>query len=214
MVSAPQPPLSCRRTTGSWILPYHLACLRPTPQRGPPHLIPHPAPADQGGDWEEGQVITGVRYKAADGQEAVAAAHLTVVCDGMYSTLRTKLSVPDIQLPSYFVGVLLKVRCGVGLVEWVEWGHQRCCPQIPAYLGLLCGLAWPPCCAHNTHPPAPSPAAGAGCDAAPPRPWPCCAGPAIPGAVLPHLRHGGPLPRWVAAMGVWEVGTPRGSGTG
>lgn len=64
---------------------------------------------DEGEDWEEGQVVTGVRYKsAADGQEHTALAHLTVVCDGMYSGLRTKLSVPDMRFPSFFVGLLLK----------------------------------------------------------------------------------------------------------
>jgi squalene monooxygenase len=65
---------------------------------------------DQGEDWEEGQVVTGVRYKSAagDGKINVAYARLTVVCDGMYSTLRTKLSKPSIRHPSYFVGLLLK----------------------------------------------------------------------------------------------------------
>lgn len=82
---------------------------------------------DQGGDWEEGEVVTGVRYKAADGQEVVARAHLTVVCDGMYSTLRTKLAVPDIKLPSYFVGVLLK---GVSLPH-PGHGHVMLCQPSP-----------------------------------------------------------------------------------
>lgn len=64
---------------------------------------------DDGEDWEEGQVVTGVRYKSSsDGVERIALAHLTVVCDGMYSTLRSKLSVPDMKFPSYFVGLLLK----------------------------------------------------------------------------------------------------------
>lgn len=63
---------------------------------------------DQGEDWEEGQVVTGVKYKTANGEEAVALGHLTVVCDGMYSALRTKLSVPAIRHPSFFVGLLLQ----------------------------------------------------------------------------------------------------------
>ena len=62
-----------------------------------------------GEDWVEGQVVTGVRYKSlSSAADAVALAHLTVVCDGMYSTLRTKLAVPDMRFPSYFVGLLLK----------------------------------------------------------------------------------------------------------
>lgn len=61
-----------------------------------------------GGEWEEGQVVTGVRYRAEDGQEVEARAHLTVACDGMYSNLRSKLAVPDVFHPSYFIGLLLK----------------------------------------------------------------------------------------------------------
>lgn len=64
---------------------------------------------DKGEDWTEGEVVTGVRYKASsDGQEVVALAHLTVVCDGMYSGLRTKLSVADVHHPSYFIGLLME----------------------------------------------------------------------------------------------------------
>ncbi|KAL4422281.1 hypothetical protein ABPG75_008478 [Micractinium tetrahymenae] len=63
---------------------------------------------DQGGDWEEGQVVTGVCYKGTDGQDHVATAHLTIVCDGMYSAFRRKLSVPDVNHPSFFIGLLLK----------------------------------------------------------------------------------------------------------
>ena len=60
-----------------------------------------------GGDWVEGQVVAGVRYKI-DGEDVVSRASLTVVCDGMYSSLRSKLSKPDLKFPSFFVGLLLK----------------------------------------------------------------------------------------------------------
>eukprot|EP00891_Asterochloris_glomerata_P002286 jgi/Astpho2/2286/fgenesh1_pm.00040_%23_43_t len=63
---------------------------------------------DQDEEWNDGQVVTGVLYKAQDGAERVAHASLTVVCDGMYSSLRRKLSTPNIQHPSYFVGLLLQ----------------------------------------------------------------------------------------------------------
>lgn len=63
---------------------------------------------DKGEDWEEGQVVTGVRYRGADGADTAALAHLTIVCDGMYSIFRKKLSVPDIKHPSFFVALLLK----------------------------------------------------------------------------------------------------------
>ena len=56
----------------------------------------------------EGEAVQGVLYKARDGQERVARAHLTIVCDGMYSNLRSKLSRPKIKHPSFFVGLLLK----------------------------------------------------------------------------------------------------------
>lgn len=63
---------------------------------------------DQGGEWEEGQVVTGVCYKGSDGEDHVATAHLTIVCDGMYSSFRRKLSKFDINHPSFFIGLLLK----------------------------------------------------------------------------------------------------------
>lgn len=63
---------------------------------------------DEGGEWEEGPAVTGVCYKGSDGADHVAHAHLTVVCDGMYSGFRKKLSVPDMHQPSFFIGLLLK----------------------------------------------------------------------------------------------------------
>ena len=53
--------------------------------------------------------VRGVSYRsAADGRLRVAKAHLTIVCDGMYSNLRSKLSTPQIEAPSYFVGLILR----------------------------------------------------------------------------------------------------------
>lgn len=64
---------------------------------------------DQGGDWEEGQPVSGVKYKAADGSIREARAHLTVVCDGMYSNFRKPLTEQaEIEHPSFFVGLLLR----------------------------------------------------------------------------------------------------------
>lgn len=40
--------------------------------------------------------MTGVAYKASDGVERTARAHLTIVCDGMYSGLRKHLSEPKV----------------------------------------------------------------------------------------------------------------------
>lgn len=62
----------------------------------------------EGGDWKEGEVVTGVKYKTGDGVTRSAHAHLTLVCDGMYSNFRTRLSEPDIHHPSFFVGLILK----------------------------------------------------------------------------------------------------------
>mmetsp|Transcript_3063 Transcript_3063/g.7681 ORF Transcript_3063/g.7681 Transcript_3063/m.7681 type:complete len:513 (-) Transcript_3063:644-2182(-) len=61
----------------------------------------------EGGDWDEGQVVAGVAYKTGDGVERTARAHLTIVCDGMYSSMRKRLSEPKIKHPSYFVGLIL-----------------------------------------------------------------------------------------------------------
>lgn len=62
----------------------------------------------EGHEWQEGDVVTGVIYKSEDGSDRPARAHLTIVCDGMYSNLRKHLSTPNIQHPSFFVGLLLK----------------------------------------------------------------------------------------------------------
>ena len=60
-----------------------------------------------GEEWQDGQVVTGVSYKSGDAIRT-AHAHLTIVCDGMYSTFRSKLAdAPPIKHPSFFVGLLL-----------------------------------------------------------------------------------------------------------
>ena len=65
-----------------------------------------------GGDWGEGQLVGGVAYRRA-GEEAdrIARSLLTVVCEGMYSGLRSKMLTerpPVIETPSFFVGFILK----------------------------------------------------------------------------------------------------------
>lgn len=60
-----------------------------------------------GDEWKEGEVVTGVEYKTPDDVLRMAHGSLTVACDGIYSTLRAKLSVPNIQSPSYFVGLVM-----------------------------------------------------------------------------------------------------------
>ena len=60
-----------------------------------------------------------MRYKTSDGTVRVVNAALTLVCDGMYSGLRSKLSAPIIQHPSYFVGLLL-TGC---TLPWPNYGH-------------------------------------------------------------------------------------------
>eukprot|EP00877_Chromochloris_zofingiensis_P011908 jgi/Chrzof1/6971/Cz02g06030.t1 len=64
---------------------------------------------DKGEDWAEGQPVSGVQYKAADGKMRTASAHLTIVCDGMYSNFRKQLvKQPKLNHPSFFVGLLLQ----------------------------------------------------------------------------------------------------------
>lgn len=53
--------------------------------------------------------MSGVQYKDAAGQMRISKAHLTVCCDGMYSTFRKKLvAKPSIHHPSFFVALLLR----------------------------------------------------------------------------------------------------------
>lgn len=52
--------------------------------------------------------MSGVQYKDTAGQLRTSKAHLTVCCDGMYSTFRKKLAKPDIHHPSFFVALLLR----------------------------------------------------------------------------------------------------------
>ena len=54
---------------------------------------------DRGEEWREGsgEPVSGVLYKAADGAERIARADLSIICDGMYSSLRSKLSTPQIR---------------------------------------------------------------------------------------------------------------------
>ena len=64
--------------------------------------------AADGVEWQEGEVVAGVAYRReGEEQDRIARGWLTVVCDGMYSTLRNHLLTPDIKLPSFFVGLLL-----------------------------------------------------------------------------------------------------------
>ena len=44
--------------------------------------------ADQGQEWRGHGAVHGVQYKTRDGTTRTAAASLTLVCDGMYSSLR------------------------------------------------------------------------------------------------------------------------------
>ncbi|GMH24045.1 hypothetical protein Nepgr_025888 [Nepenthes gracilis] len=52
--------------------------------------------------------IKGVQYKIKSGQELKAYAPLTVVCDGCFSNLCHSLCEPKVDVPSYFVGLVLE----------------------------------------------------------------------------------------------------------
>ncbi len=77
--------------------------------------------AERGEEWREDseEAVSGVLYKAADGSERTARADLSIICDGMYSSLRSKLSTPNIRHPSFFVGLLLH---GAAL-PYANFGH-------------------------------------------------------------------------------------------
>ncbi|KAK8705562.1 hypothetical protein V6N13_049160 [Hibiscus sabdariffa] len=57
---------------------------------------------------EEKGMIRGVQYKTKDGCELTAFAPLTIVCDGCFSNLRRSLCNPKVDVPSYFVGLVLE----------------------------------------------------------------------------------------------------------
>lgn len=83
---------------------------------------------DKGEAWDEGQPVSGVQYKDASGQMRISKAHLTVCCDGMYSTFRKKLvAKPSIHHPSFFVALLLR---GVTL-PFPNHGHVVLCQPSP-----------------------------------------------------------------------------------
>lgn len=57
---------------------------------------------------EENGIVKGVQYKTKNGQELVARAPLTIVCDGCFSNLRRSLCDPQVDVPSCFVGLVLE----------------------------------------------------------------------------------------------------------
>ncbi|KAK1269984.1 hypothetical protein QJS04_geneDACA022091 [Acorus gramineus] len=57
---------------------------------------------------EENGTVKGVAYRVKSGAEFKACAPLTVVCDGCFSNLRKSLCYLNVDVPSYFVGLVLK----------------------------------------------------------------------------------------------------------
>eukprot|EP00210_Caulerpa_lentillifera_P006516 g6224.t1 len=62
---------------------------------------------NDGKDFTEEEVVCGIRYKC-NGTDHCAYGYLTIVCDGMYSSLRKSFLSPSIKHPSYFVGLILQ----------------------------------------------------------------------------------------------------------
>ncbi|XVF45797.1 hypothetical protein PTKIN_Ptkin02bG0235600 [Pterospermum kingtungense] len=56
---------------------------------------------------EENGTVKGVHYKNKSGEMLTAYAPLTIVCDGGFSNLRRSLCYPKVDIPSYFVGLIL-----------------------------------------------------------------------------------------------------------
>ncbi|XVE48654.1 hypothetical protein DITRI_Ditri01bG0019400 [Diplodiscus trichospermus] len=57
---------------------------------------------------EENGTVKGVHYRNKSGQVLTAFAPLTVLCDGGFSNLRRSLCYPKVEVPSYFVGLILE----------------------------------------------------------------------------------------------------------
>ncbi|KAK6238199.1 hypothetical protein QUC31_003668 [Theobroma cacao] len=52
--------------------------------------------------------VKGVQYKTKNGQQLIAKAPLTIVCDGCFSNLRRSLCNPKVDIPSCFVAMVLE----------------------------------------------------------------------------------------------------------
>ncbi|KAL5988309.1 Squalene monooxygenase SE2 [Asimina triloba] len=57
---------------------------------------------------EENGTVKGVKYRRKTGEELMAHAPLTIVCDGCFSNLRRSLCTPKVDVPSCFVGLVLE----------------------------------------------------------------------------------------------------------
>lgn len=68
--------------------------------------------AEDGSEWVDHETkpqrVIGVCYTDAQGKKCTARADLSIVCDGMYSKFRKNLSKPEIDHPSFFVGLILE----------------------------------------------------------------------------------------------------------
>ncbi|XP_057783216.1 squalene epoxidase 3-like [Salvia miltiorrhiza] len=56
--------------------------------------------------------VKGVKYKNKDGEDVKAFAPLTIVCDGCFSNLRKNLCIPQVNIMSHFVGMVLNLENG------------------------------------------------------------------------------------------------------
>ncbi|KAL0365673.1 UNVERIFIED_CONTAM: Squalene monooxygenase SE1 [Sesamum angustifolium] len=61
---------------------------------------------------EEKGTVKGVKYKNKDGQDIKTYAPLTIVCDGCFSNLRKNLCIPQVNIVSHFVGMVLNLENG------------------------------------------------------------------------------------------------------
>ncbi|XP_057416902.1 squalene monooxygenase SE1-like [Lotus japonicus] len=68
---------------------------------------------------EENGTIKGVHYKTKCGQELIAKAPLTIVCDGCFSNLRRSICTPKVEVSSHFVALVLE-NCNL---PYANHGH-------------------------------------------------------------------------------------------
>lgn len=72
-----------------------------------------------GDSFKDEDFVGGVSYKDSEGRQRTCSAHLTFVCDGMYSSLRRTLIQPNIQSSSYFAGIKIR-NCNL---KYPNHGH-------------------------------------------------------------------------------------------
>jgi squalene monooxygenase len=109
------------------------ACLPPAHDAGAAGDAPNALAASAPLPDDDDAAVVGVAWHDAAG-EHVTTARLTVICDGMFSVLRPKLSAGVPRTVSYFCGLLLAHAPGAPPVPYPQRGHVVMADPSPVLL--------------------------------------------------------------------------------